>query len=1022
MRLLSVRLQNIKSYGDCTIPLSPGVNAVSGLNGSGKTTVLEAVGFALFDALPYKQRSFLREGCRFGTVSVHLAARDGREYEIVRRIGIGSEHYVEDVESGLRLADRADTLEWVRDHALDVDRDIELRSLFTNAVGVPQGTMTAIFHEPAGHRKKTFDPLLRVEEYREAYEQLRETASYFRDQERDLTGEIAHLEDDVGLLPRARADLNSIRAELQDLNDHYVSLGLEQQTLREDKDRLDSTARMLVDLDRELTLAESREDTLSRELAVAEARVAEAVEAESIVGTSASGYRAVVEARQKLGELDDQRRERDRLAQLKVEAAAAMKEINLRIETLDRELASAREAAQAAEELSEDVTRQHVLEQSVDQAKLEIERACQLEEQYREAEVELARQRDQVKLLSEALEDAKGAAVQALDLRAAREELRMARSEQDEISKLVKKSGELRDAGTNLERQRDVMAEQVIELTRLRREISEQESVAASVEDLCARERVLAEEKAELVANDAYNSVASSALRQGNCPLLDTACPVVAQSTSLVSEFLERTAELPGQLRRLEIDQTDTRRSLDEAIVADRDLQVKRLQLGRLEYAEARLTEVEGSLHDFREKYQGVQERIAGRHGFDAQLQTLTRAVEELEDAARRGATEALLQSNLEQAQSREGACGARVREVGDKRADLGKLRAGLQALEHHLKAIGDPRARQQRLEVLASRSISLAESRSSAQRRLQEQSDRLRAATINLQPFRDLEASIAEERRIEKLNIPDHERYLRHAPEAEKVGARRLEAEAAKSDLQSAHSVACELRDLRKQQAADYDEKRHFELVGRYSEMSQEMARVGERRQQLRTRIQEHEVEMSRLLGQEEKLMNRRRRQAEAQKAGEALGFVRDIIREAGPIVTATLLDNISSAAADIYSDIMDDHTAELRWEQDYAAAVQRGLEVREFAQLSGGEQMSAALAIRLAVLKEMGEVDVAFFDEPTQNLDLDRRANLAEQIGRIRGFQQLFVISHDDSFEHQTDAVIRLRKEDGDTIVEPA
>ena len=50
MRILSLELQNIKSYHEPTrIEFTSGLNAVCGMNGSGKTTVLEAIGYALFD-------------------------------------------------------------------------------------------------------------------------------------------------------------------------------------------------------------------------------------------------------------------------------------------------------------------------------------------------------------------------------------------------------------------------------------------------------------------------------------------------------------------------------------------------------------------------------------------------------------------------------------------------------------------------------------------------------------------------------------------------------------------------------------------------------------------------------------------------------------------------------------------------------------------------------------------------------------------------------------------------------------
>ena len=80
----------------------------------------------------------------------------------------------------------------------------------------------------------------------------------------------------------------------------------------------------------------------------------------------------------------------------------------------------------------------------------------------------------------------------------------------------------------------------------------------------------------------------------------------------------------------------------------------------------------------------------------------------------------------------------------------------------------------------------------------------------------------------------------------------------------------------------------------------------------------------------------------------------------------------------------------------------------------------MSAALAVRLALLREMSEIDFAFFDEPTQNMDSERRSNLAEQIRAVRGFEQLIVISHDDTFEHHTENLIRLRKVDEETQLE--
>ena len=137
---------------------------------------------------------------------------------------------------------------------------------------------------------------------------------------------------------------------------------------------------------------------------------------------------------------------------------------------------------------------------------------------------------------------------------------------------------------------------------------------------------------------------------------------------------------------------------------------------------------------------------------------------------------------------------------------------------------------------------------------------------------------------------------------------------------------------------------------------------------------------------------------------------FIRRLLRDAGPQVTEVLLASVSDTADEIYSDIMGAPGGRLRWAADYDIVLGRGGLERRFGQLSGGEQMAAALAVRLALLRDLLNLDIAFFDEPTQHLDAERRENLAQQILAVRGFSQLVVISHDDTFERHIDNILRV------------
>ncbi len=157
---------------------------------------------------------------------------------------------------------------------------------------------------------------------------------------------------------------------------------------------------------------------------------------------------------------------------------------------------------------------------------------------------------------------------------------------------------------------------------------------------------------------------------------------------------------------------------------------------------------------------------------------------------------------------------------------------------------------------------------------------------------------------------------------------------------------------------------------------------------------------------------------EAQAQRLTEeelVLDTIRTMLRQAGPYITKTLIRQISDGARDIFSDLMQDYSRHLAWHEDYSVTLEVEGRERSFGQLSGGEQMSVALSVRLALLREMSSIDVAFFDEPTVNLDEVRREALARQITHVRGFQQLFVISHDDTFEQATQNLVRVERVGG-------
>ena len=142
-------------------------------------------------------------------------------------------------------------------------------------------------------------------------------------------------------------------------------------------------------------------------------------------------------------------------------------------------------------------------------------------------------------------------------------------------------------------------------------------------------------------------------------------------------------------------------------------------------------------------------------------------------------------------------------------------------------------------------------------------------------------------------------------------------------------------------------------------------------------------------------------------------INFARKTYKQAGPRITQMYMHQISREGDRLFRELMGRPNLSLQWEADYDIRVQEGAEVRRFVNLSGGEQMAAALAVRLALLKSMADLKIAFFDEPTTNMDQQRRTSLAEAIAQLRDFEQVFVISHDDTFEKITEHVIVVERE---------
>lgn len=210
MIIHAVELEDVKSYGRASIPLRAGVNAIVGQNGAGKSSVLEAIGYALFDFMPYRRQSdFVRAGLEQGAVLVECEDEAGSFS--VRRVA-GNSTWIIESDGGPVASGRNEAVRWLLGR-YGLPQDYDLTALFTGVVGVPQGSLVAPFLEPAGQRRERFDRLLRVSEYKKARERLAGPAKEFGLSVAALQARVDVLAGLAGQVPQLSEQLAELQAD-----------------------------------------------------------------------------------------------------------------------------------------------------------------------------------------------------------------------------------------------------------------------------------------------------------------------------------------------------------------------------------------------------------------------------------------------------------------------------------------------------------------------------------------------------------------------------------------------------------------------------------------------------------------------------------------------------------------------------------------------------------------------------------------------------------------------------------------
>ncbi len=1018
MLITRIELENIKSYRHIVIELRQGTTAISGANGAGKTTIVEAIGYALFDYLSYNQNQFVREGAKYGRVSIRLIGSDDRPYVVERRCGSGSRWSIYDEEAAMQHEQRADVLDKLHD-LFGIDRERPLDSLFRDALGVPQGTFTSIFLESPAKRKQTFDALLQIEDYKLAADYLLEVQKEYKEQ-------MLAQQTEINRLSYETRDLEAWQSQLVEAQRLAVAY---HEQLEQGKERL-LTYR---ERHSRLTAQESDLRTLRQQyehnqqsyqhnqmlLQEREQRVQHARMAQSIFMASTPAYQRYQQASAALKRLRTDEQQRAKIQQLLIVQQREQATAQANSKNWQSRLSEVTAARQRIRELEPRVQQQEELEQQLETLKEQVARYKAVVDQGKRLSRQFAETQEKLNALQTRIAEIEPLQELARQFSERGEyltQLRMREVERANKEELLKAK---QQRLTTCQNERRDLNERFRKAEQNVRVIEEHRSQAEEMPHLQSEYEQAVAVRSRLEGNiEAYEDSRRQSAG-GQCPLLREACLNIKQRgvVSLESYF-------DGLLQTERVQLVTVRQQQQR--ISERREQIKK-------YADALL-----KLDQYLERRDTLAEQLRKRDEevavLDGELATLTQEIAALGDITQqvRSASAAYEESKRADAQVHE--LSGLYKQVQEKHEQIQQEEATLQELRREAEGLKGCEASQKQVEIelqrlqnprarlVAQQSIVAGEEQfrqkwQEEQRRLDDIQRQMLLLQEQLAPYVTLDSDVAMQQLIVQQSEEDYRRYLQNEKEAHLLPQREQEHQEQNEKTQAAYWQLESSEQAYRSADAAFDANELADIVVAIRQLDADLVALD-------GKSRYHQESISQLKQQIEKAELLRQELATVEREYQTLEDLhtmttqfRTIIKEAAPHVLKAMLNDISAEANRIFNEIMGDRSAQLSWQNDYEITLRRQAVNRTFAQLSGGEQMSAALAVRLALLKKLSTLNIAFFDEPTQNMDEMRRMNLAEQIRRVRGFDQLIVISHDDTFEQGLDSIVRLNKVEGET-----
>ena len=229
-----LKLFNFKSHQNTIINFNEGISVIVGENGAGKSTILEAISFALFKQHTGKKiDDLIRNNSNVMSVELEFSS-SGRDYKIVRekKSNLKSSLFKKTSSEGgyvhVCTGDKEVSNE-IRE-ILDVDSD-----LFLNAIYIRQGEIAELVDKTPAEKIQLISKLLGIDSLETAWKNLLPIINDYEYQYSELQGKLFNSDTIRQEREIKKAELGSLRQKGHDLEDQIGEVSGLLNDISEDK-------------------------------------------------------------------------------------------------------------------------------------------------------------------------------------------------------------------------------------------------------------------------------------------------------------------------------------------------------------------------------------------------------------------------------------------------------------------------------------------------------------------------------------------------------------------------------------------------------------------------------------------------------------------------------------------------------------------------------------------------------------------------------------------------------------------